>query len=278
MTKEQQRFLRRGLDKTGHDFRNVLLELLDPEFDQGEQYNLDQNFEDQFQRGVVDPSMQAYRQEILPELEQRYADVGGGSSSALNQALVKSSQDLSNILAGQRIGYQGQQQQYGLQKAQLGQQATSLRQQGQQMRSAAQQVALQQIMNLVGQRAYQPIVQGPQEGLIKPLISTAGTLGAARIRASSRVVKNNIRDYDKSLEMLDRMKVKQYDYTMTVPGEQKDRVGLIAEDLPQEITAMQDGVLGVDVYGLVSILVNCVKDLNSNVKSLQDKVNQLEAA
>ena len=221
-----------------------------------------EGFEDQFQKGVVDPSMQMYRQDILPQLEQRYADVGAGSSSALNQALVKSSEDLTNILAGQRMGYQGQQQQYGLQ------------QQG--MRQQAQQSALQQVMNMMGQRAYQPIVQGPTEGLIKPLIGTAGQLGSAAILSSSRMVKENVRDYDKSLEVLDSMKVRQYDYTIQVPGEQKDRVGLIAEELPCEITAVQDGVLSVDLYGLVSILVNCVKDLNANMKHMQEQIKVLE--
>ncbi len=255
MTKEQSKFLKKTLGNVGGDFSNVLMQLLNPQ-EQGQQ------FEDQFQKGVVQPTMQTYQQDILPSLEQRYSDVGAGSSSALNQALTRSSEDLTNLLAGQRIGYQGQQQQYGLQN--------------QQLRQQAQQGALQQIMNLVGQRAYQPIVQGPTEGLIKPLIGAGGQAAAASILASSRLVKDNIRDYDKSLDVLDTMKVKQYDYTIEVPGEQKDRVGLIAEELPGEITVVQDGVLSVDLYGLVSILVNCVKDLNANMKQLQEKINVLE--
>lgn len=276
MTKEQKRFLRRGLDKTGHEFRNTLLDLLDPEFTQGLRYKLDENFEDQFQKGVVDPAMKTYRQDILPELEQRYSDIGAGSSSALNQALIRSSEDLSNLLAGQRIGYQGQQQQYGIQKAQLGQQDTALKQQGQQLRAQAQLGALQQVMNLMGQRPYQPIVQGPTEGLIKPLISAAGQVGGAAIM-SSRQVKENIRDYEKSLEVLDKIKVKQYDYTIDVPGNKRNRVGLIAEDLPNEITSHENGILSVDIYGLVSILVNCVKDLSENLRQMQHQLRSLEA-
>lgn len=247
MTKEQSKLLKRTLGANQGDFINVIGELLNPQGTSGA-------FEDQFQQGVVEPSMQMYQQELLPALEQRYADIGSGSSSALNQALTKSADDFTNLLASQRMGYQNQQQT---------------------MRMNAQNSALGAIMSLMGQKAFQPIVQGPTEGLIKPMMQTGGQLGAAAILASSQMVKENIRNYEKSLEVLDDIQVKQYDYTIKVPGKQKDRVGLIAEDLPCEITADVDGVLGVDLYGLVSLLVNCVKDLRANVAKLEAK---LEAA
>jgi len=248
MTKEQQKLLKGALGSVGGDFGNVLLELLQGGGTSGA-------FEDQFQKGVVDPTMQTYNQDILPALEQRYADIGAGSSSALNQALVRSSDDLTNLLAGQRIGYQGQQQ------------AT---------RQNAQNSALQAIMSLMGQKSFQPIVQGPTEGLIKPLIGAAGQVGAGAMMSSEKV-KENIRDYKKSLDVIDNIDVKQYDYIVEVPGKQKDRVGLIAEDLPCELTADVNGVLGVDLYGLVSILVNCVKDLSANVKEMKKQIQALEA-
>lgn len=243
MTSEQSKLLKGALSGVKGDFSSVLLDLLKGGDTNG-------TFEDQFQKGVVQPAMQTYQQDILPGLEQRYADAGAGSSSALNQALVRSSEDLSNLLAGQRIGYQGQQQQF---------------------RQNAQNSALQAIMGLMGQKAFQPIVQGPTEGLVKPLIGAGAQLGAASILASSEKVKENIRDYNKSLDLLDGMKVKQYDYTIDVPGKQKDRIGLIAETLPSEITADVNGILSVDLYGLVSILVNCVKDLSEKVKALEAK-------
>lgn len=108
--------------------------------------------EENFQKGVVDPALRTYRQDILPEIEGRFADAG--ASSALNQALARSSEDLSSIISGQRIGYQGQQQQ-----AQLG--------------------ALGQILSLLGQRAFQPIIQGPQQGILGDLLSTGARAGAA---------------------------------------------------------------------------------------------------
>ena len=245
MTKEQSKLLKQSLAGLGGgDFTKVLMNLLNGGDGQGG------SFEDQFQKGVVDPTMKMYQQDILPGLEQRYADVGAGSSSALNQALIGSSEDLTNLLASQRIGYQGQQQQF---------------------KQNAQNSALQTIMNLMGQKSFQPIVQGPTEGLIKPLIGGAAQGAGAAIVASSKLVKENIRDYEKSLELLDDMQVKQYDYTIEVPGKQKGRVGFIAEELPAEITADVDGVLSVDLYGLVAILVNCVKDLSEKVKALETK-------
>lgn len=246
MTKEQSKLLKSalgGLGSSGGDFAKVLQEMLNPMGTSG-------TFEDQFQQGVVEPTMKMYNQEILPALENRYAELGAGSSSALNQALMKSSEDLTGLLSGQRMQYQGQQQS---------------------MRQNAQNSALQTIMSLMGQKAFQPIVQGPTEGLIKPMMQTGGQLGAAAILSSSEKVKENIRDYEKSLEVIDKIQVKQYDYTIEVPGKQKDRVGVIAEQLPSEITTEVNGVLSVDLYGLVSILVNCVKDLSEKVKALEAK-------
>jgi hypothetical protein len=244
MTGQQSKLLKQALSSNGNDFSNLIQQLLGGgEAGSG-------SFEDQFQKGVVDPSLQTYNQDILPALEQRYADAGAGSSSALNQALVRSTDDISNLLAGQRIGYQGQQQQF---------------------RQNAQNSALQTIMGLMGQKAFQPIVQGPTEGLIKPLIGAGGQLGAASIIASSSKVKENIKDYNKSLDVVSALNVKQYDYTIDVPGKKKNRIGLIAEELPEDITSDVNGVLSVDVYGLVSMLVNCVKELNAKIKVLESK-------
>jgi len=162
MTREQEKLLKGALGKNGGQFSDVIAQLLGGGEGQGG------SFEDQFQQGVVDPALQTYNQDILPALEQRYADAGAGSSSALNQALIKSSDDLTNLLSSQRIGYQGQQQQ---------------------MRQSAQNSALQTILGLMGQKAFQPIVQGPTEGLIKPLIGAAGQVGAAAMMKPPMPVK-----------------------------------------------------------------------------------------
>jgi hypothetical protein len=88
---------------------------------------------------------------------------------------------------------------------------------------------------------------------------------------SSREVKDNIREYDKGLETVRDLEVKQYDYTIPVEGRQTGRVGLIAEDVPSEIQAMIGNIKAVDVYGLVGLLINCVKELDTKVKMLEAK-------
>jgi len=124
-------------------------------------------FEDQFQQGVVDPAMRTYEQDILPSIQQRFTDTNAGSSSALNQALVRSSEDLSSVLGSQRIGYQQGQEQ--------------LRQGQQGLRQQAQMGALGQIMQLMNARKNQPIVQGPKTGLVQDITGGAMQLGAGAL-------------------------------------------------------------------------------------------------
>lgn len=205
-------------------------------------------FEDQFQQGVVDPAMKTYSQDILPAIEQRFTDANAGSSSALNQALSKSSEDLTSMLGGQRIQYQQGQQQLQ-QQGQLG--------------------ALGQIMQMLNARKFDPIVQGPQGGMLKDLIGAAGNIGAGFAMKSSIYIKDNIRDYPLGLETVRFMDAKRYDYTIDVPGRRTDRVGFIAEEMPKELQADADGVTGIDVYGLVATLLNAVKQLDARLNALE---------
>jgi hypothetical protein len=240
MTPEQMKFL------------NSLITGLGPQAQQAFSGLLQGYDEDIFQKGVVDPSMRTYQQQILPAIEQRFTDANAGSSSALNQALSTSAGDLTNILAGQRIGLQ---QSMGNQ--QLG--------------------ALGQIMSLLGQRSFDPIVQGPKAGLLKDIVGAGASIGSAALM-SSREVKENIVDYDKGLETVRNLKVKQYDYTVPVEGRQKERIGLIAEEVPREISAELNGIKAVDLYGIVSLLINSVKQLDANVKALEEKCLLLSKA
>lgn len=230
MTPQQKQFLNSLLGSVGGDVQGAFPGLL-------------QGFsEENFQKGVVDPTMKTYQNQVLPGIEQRFTDANAGSSSALNQALVQSSEDLSNTLGGQRINYQ-------------------------QMMGQQQLGALSQIMSLLGARSFDPIVQGPQKGLLADTIGAVGSLGSAYMM-SSRKVKDNVVDYPCGLDVVSQMHVKQYDYIVPVEGPQRGRVGLIAEDLPSELTAEINGIKVVDLYGLVATLVNAVKDLNEKVKSL----------
>jgi Chaperone of endosialidase len=111
-------------------------------------------------------------------------------------------------------------------------------------------------------------------GGLAALGSFAGSeAGAAALAGlfSSREVKDNIREYDKGLNVIRDLEVKQYDYTIPVDGRQTDRVGLIAENVPEEIQAVVNNIRAVDVYGLVAILINSIKELDAKVKMLEAK-------
>ncbi len=237
MTPEAERFL------------NSLITGLGPQAQEAFKPLLGGFSEETFQKGVVDPTMRSYNQQVLPAIEQRFTDANAGNSSALNQALVSSSQDLANVLGGQRINYQ-------------------------QMANQTSLGALQQILGLLGQKSFEPIVQGPQSGWLQDTVRGLGQAGAGfaggyGMSLSSKTIKKNIRSYEKGLDMVRDLSVKQYDYTIPVTGTPTDRIGLIAEEIPEEIQAEIDGIKAVDLYGLVSILVNCVQQLDQRVKELE---------
>ena len=102
-----------------------------------------------FQTGVVEPSLQQYEQQVLPSIQQRFVDMGAGSSSALNQALAQSAQDLQKGLAGQYLPFMQGQQRNTLQ-------------------------ALSQLGGLSGQKTFQPY---QQQGILGSLLSALSGLG-----------------------------------------------------------------------------------------------------
>jgi hypothetical protein len=199
--------------------------------------------EDLFQKGVVDPAMKQYENQVLPSIQQRFVDANAGSSSALNQALTQSATDLQGSLSGQRL-----QMQQGAQQNQL--------------------QVLAQLLGLTTARQYDPIVQGPSTGILPDLIKGGAAIGSAALMGSSREIKENIRNYDKGLDVVRDMKVKIYDYKEEV-CDAKNCVGLIAEELPEELQGEINGIKAVDLYGLVSILLNSVKQLDEKVKELE---------
>lgn len=200
-----------------------------------------EDIQDIFQQTYVDPAQQMLQRQILPEIQQRFVGAGAGSSSALNQALAQTATDLSSSL-GQQFG-----QFYE-------------RQRGQQLG------ALGTLLPLLTASTQQPMIQ-QQQGILGPLIGAAGTIGAAAL--STKDAKENIKDYDKGIEKIRQMNVKQYDYKKDFGG-QKDRVGFIAEELPEELTVKKEGLLHADVYGIVSLAVNAIKELDERIKRLEE--------
>lgn len=101
LTKEQQKLQNQFLSQ-GPQAAEAFGQFLQP-YDPAQ-------FESLFQKAFVDPAMLQYERSVLPAIQQRFVDQGGGSSSALNQALAQSATDVSTML-GSQMGqfYQNQQ-------------------------------------------------------------------------------------------------------------------------------------------------------------------------
>lgn len=233
MTGEQSDFLSQAMGGLGPQANQAYSQFLQP-------YDQDQ-FQGLFQQSFIDPAMQQYEQQIVPMLQQRFVDANAGSSSALNQALGQSASDLSTML-GSQMGqfYQGQQQN--------------------------QLQALQGLTGMVGQKQFDPIIH-QREGILGSLIGAGGAMGAAAI--SSKHVKENIKDFDSSLDDITKLNVKQYDYKEDSQWQGKNKIGFIAEEVPEEVQVDIDGTLGVDLYGLLALSINAIKELSKKVELLE---------
>ncbi len=249
-------------------------------------------------QALLAPILQAQRQEqlsefdksTLPQLQAQYG--GGGRSSAFNQALLATRANLEQQLFNRSQEYALN---YGSQLAQ-NQQAAA--QQGTQAGLFQGNTAVQTDRFAFAPRSTPVLTQlvtgaagGASQGFAAnagsagPSAGAAGSAGsagsagaagagassapAAAAAASSREIKENIVNYDKGLEALPFIEVKNYDYKMEVPGRKENRVGVIAEDLPEELRVDIEGLLHADVYGLVGLLINCVKQLDQKVKMLE---------
>lgn len=235
LTPEQQQLFSQSIQQLGPDFLQSMQGFLQPQSQE--------DMQAAFQQSYVDPAMQTFEQQVVPGIQQRFVNEGAGSSSALNQALAQSAGDLTTSLGAQFGQYQQNQQQM-------------------------QQNAIGQFLPLMSQQTFNPQFQ-EQQGLAGPLINAIGNIGGGWARSSHKV-KENIRGYNKSLEVLKDLTVRQYDYIEEVGGD-KDRVGLIAETLPTELTKSIDGILHVDVYGVLGLLINTIKELNDKVVLLEER-------
>ena len=129
------------------DLLNQLIQQYSQQMGQGQD-----QYQDLFQQSFIDPAMRTFEQQTVPAIQQRFADAGASSSSALNQALGQSAADLNTML-GSQMGQFQQTQQFGL---------------------------MQFLNQLLGQRAFDPIVQ-QRQGILGPMIGAAGSAGAALI-------------------------------------------------------------------------------------------------
>lgn len=242
-------------------------ELLDPAknvygqmMQQGDDYGA-------FQKGVVDPMMQQYKQQVLPATQQRFVDANAGSSSALNQALATGANDLTTQMGSMYLPFMQNQQNTRLAAAQ-GYAGLANPYIDQYNNANTNRLnALSGISGIAGMNSFTPMIS-QQSGIVGPLIGAAGQAAAAGIKYSSEKVKENIRPYERGLEVIKNLSVKIYDYKKELGGS-KNRVGVIAEQVPDEISADLDGIKSVDMYGLIGLLINSVKELNEKIEQLQ---------
>ena len=202
--------------------------------------------QEQFQAQFMAPAMQNFEQQVMPSIQERFQDMGAGASSALNQALASSAADMQTQLFGQFA-----QQQQG-----------------------AQQQALSQLIQLLSQPQHEALIR-QDAGLLPGIISGLSQIGSgAAMAASSELVKENITDYQDGLETVKNMNVKKYDYKQEFGGG-KDMIGVIAEDIPEDLTGEIDGIKAVNLYSLIGVLINSVKELNQKVEDLSNKNQEL---
>lgn len=140
LTPEQKSFLSNVLGGAAGQASGAYGQFLQP-------YSPEQ-YQDVFQKSVIDPSLQAYNQQVLPSIQQRFVDANAGSSSALNQALAQSAENLTTGLGAQYGNFFQNQQNRTLN-------------------------ALGQLGGLAGSRTFNPIVQ-QTPGILGPLIGAFG--------------------------------------------------------------------------------------------------------
>lgn len=230
--------------------RNFLSSVLTPETSElsGQAYRdflqPESNYEDLFQKSVVDPTMMQYQRQILPSIQERFMGGDTKASGALNQALAQSATDLSTVLGSQYANFYNQQQ-------------------------ANKLSALGGLSGMAGQQTFQPVV-AQQGGILGPLLSVLSGLGAGTI-FSTKKVKENIKDFkDLGLKDIKKLNLKIYDHKKEFGG-RKENIGFIAEELPKQITIMKDGYLNVDIYALLGVAIRAIQELNDKVEKLEAK-------
>jgi hypothetical protein len=105
------------------DVLNQLLSILSPEL-LSQLMGSEEQFIDRFQRGVADPAMRQFREQIIPELQTAFAGSGSKGGTAQEAQLIgageRLSKDLASLLAQAQSGELQQQRGFASNIAQLG--------------------------------------------------------------------------------------------------------------------------------------------------------------
>lgn len=114
-----------------------------------------QQFEEMFQKSIVEPSVQDFQRKVVPGIKEQFLGLDESGSSSLNQALAQGATDLSTSIGSQRLNQFNTQQGNVLN-------------------------ALQQLIGASGQRTFQPQVE-QQQGILGPIIQALGSIGGGLV-------------------------------------------------------------------------------------------------
>jgi hypothetical protein len=239
LTPEQQTMLSQIVTGLGPQYQQALSGFLQPQ-------SQEESFAE-FEKMYGEPAKQAFSQYITPAIQQQYGDANAASSSALNQTLAKSASDLSTSIGSQ----------YG---------------QFQQNKNNQMLQALGLVGPQLFQQTFSPLISQNQ-GWGGPAIGATGDImkAIAMFAGSERSIKENIEPYTEGLDAIKKIGVYEYDYKNDDYWPQKHRVGLMADEVPKETLLLVNGINHVDVYGLVGVLVNAVKELSAKIELLEAK-------
>ncbi len=106
---------------------------------------------------------------------------------------------------------------------------------------------------------------------------------------SDERLKQNIQSFDLGLEKILSIQTKSFNYKKVVGTQtefypdficNKKQYGVIAQQLqevcPEMVTVSEDGFLSVDLSNVPLMLINAVKELNSKIDDLEERLQRLE--
>jgi hypothetical protein len=216
----------------------------------------------------------------------------GGALAARNAANNTSAIGISAAGMGQRAAMQDQQMAHGLltnaagqgrgqdSQIQLANMDAKLKQMG--LDDAARIAYLQQLTGMDANQLQAQLqsmgVALGQQGLLGPLLSAGGQIGAAAVASDERA-KTDIADAgDEIDQMLDHMLPKAYVYKDQSKHGVGRRAGVMAQDMAKSkvgravvIDDIGDGVMGLDVNKAISAALASSARLNQRVRELERK-------
>ena len=104
------------------------------------------------------------------------------------------------------------------------------------------------------------------------------SVNAEIITTSDARVKNNIKSFGPSLEMI--LKIQPKKYTFFKEQSQGIKMGVLAQDVkkifPQLVTMDKNKMLAVNYQGLIPLLINSFQELNHKNTELRDRIKNLK--